>query len=208
MRFLLIISLVSFVGFTSCKKGKADFTLTGKITDTSFNASLEGATVKLYETVAGGSSTNLIGTSTTGSDGSYSFTFPRDQVETYTLVVTKHNYFDVDQDIEFSSLSTEDDNVRNYSTTAKAWVNLRFIHNGGMSTDLLEYTKQEGKQDCMECCPISQQSLMGNIDTSIYCVNDGNTNYSYYYNVVGGNNQGLKTAMTTPFDTTELLLNY
>ena len=208
MRLLLSIVLLIFLVSVSCKKGKADFTLSGKITDESYNTPLSGATVKLYETVAGGSSIDLVGTSSTASDGSYSFTFPREQIETYTLIVTKHNYFEINQDISFSSLSIDDENIRNYNTTAKAWVNLRFVNNGGQSTDLLEYTKQEGKQGCIECCPITQQSLSGAVDTSIYCINDGNTNYSYYYNLIGTTNQGLKTALTIPFDTTELLLSY
>ena len=45
-------------------------------------------------------------------------------------------------------------------------------------------------------------------DTIIYCINDGNTSYTYNYNVVGTSNIGQQTAVTIAFDTTEILLNY
>ncbi len=205
-QFSLICLLLSSI--FGCKKGPADFTLTGTITDSSFSAPLSDAVVKLYGTEAGGLSLDLIAQTTLESDGSYSFTFERGKIETYHLSVVKFNYFELYEDIPFSSLTIEEDNIRNYSTTAKSWVKLRFINTSPLVDDVLEYIKQEGKSACVECCPDGTTYLNGAVDTSIYCMNDGNTEYRYYYFVHNSSIQGPKSAITTAFDTTEILLSY
>ena len=194
--------------FTGCEKGPADFTLAGVITDNSFSTPLNGATVKLYATAAGGASIDLIAQTTLGSDGSYSFVFERGKIETYHLSVQKSNYFELYEDIPFSDLTIEEDNIRNYVTTAKAWAKLHFVNNSGDPADVLQYIKQEGKVNCAECCADGDQYLYGAVDTTIYCINDGNAEYKYYYWVHGSSNQGAKSVMTTAFDTVEILLNY
>ena len=50
------------------------------------------------------------------ADGKYEFTFPREQVERYIIEVQKEGYFSIIEDIYFSSLTLEQDNIRNYST--------------------------------------------------------------------------------------------
>jgi hypothetical protein len=208
-RNLLIACMgMLLLGTNGCKKGKADFVLTGAITNTTFSIPMTGAVVQLYGTEAGGSATNLISEMTLSADGLYSFTFPRDQIETYHLKVTKADYFSIEKDIPFADLTIENDNVRNYATTAKSWVKLRFVNTAPLPTDVLQYIKQDGKEGCDECCGDADIFLNGAVDTTIYCINDGNTEYSYYYWVHGTTNQGLRAATTTAFDTVEILLNY
>jgi hypothetical protein len=162
----------------------------------------------LYQVPIGTTQQVLLSTSTIGSDGLYSFTFPRDKMEKYVLVITKLNYFDISEEVFFSSLTTKEDNVRDYSTKAKAWVKLTFFNSNPAPGDQLKYIKQAGKEGCSECCSDAEQFLIGAINTSIYCVNDGNTDYSYYYWLIGTSNQGLKSAYTTAFDTVEISLTY
>ena len=206
--FLTLLLTVFSGTFSSFKKGKADFTLKGVLTDETFNTPFANAEVKLYSVPVATSQQILIGSSTTGSDGAYSFTFPRDKMEKYVLVVTKDNYFEINETVLFSNLSITEDNVRNYGTTAMSWARLIFLNQSPLASDHLRYIKQEGKAGCMECCPIAQQEYYGTLDTSIYCINDANTNYSYYYWILGTSNLGLKSAYTTPFDTVDIVLNY
>lgn len=206
--WIATISCLLMLPLSACKKGKSDITIRGVITDESFSTTLSGGTVTLLETEAGGGLINTIGETTLGADGSYSFTFPRNIVEQYTLIVEKNNYFDINEDIPFSDVTIEEDNIRNYSTTALSWVKLRFINLSPLPNDILRYIRNKGKSDCLECCVGGEQFLYGAVDTAIYCANDGNTVYSYnYYDFVSGN-QGLKSAVTQAFDTTEILLNY
>lgn len=201
-------AILLIVLFSACKKGKGDFTLKGVITDTTFSTPHTGAVVKLYQVPAGTTQEILIGTQTLGSDGSYSFTFPRDKMEKYMVKVTKTNYFSLNETVYFSELTLEEDNVVNFSTTAKSWAKLRFINSNPQPGDVLSYIKQEGKANCSECCTTSETIFYGALDTTIYCINDGNKVYSYFYNVSGTTNQGIKSATTVAFDTVEILLNY
>ena len=206
MRYFLPILIVLLS--VSCKKGKANFVVSGTLTDLTFSNNLTGATVKLYQVPVASSQEQLIETITSGEDGSYSFTFPRDKMEKYILKISKQGYFEIQKEVFFSELTIKEDNIRNYATTAKSWVKLRFINTVSSASDHLRYIKQEGKIDCQDCCSKDEQNYYGALDTIIYCVNDANTNYSYYYWIIGTPNQGLKSAFTTPFDTTEILLDY
>ena len=206
MRLLPFIFL--FLLVVSCKKGQANFVLKGTITDLTFNQNLVGAEIKLYQVPVASAQQQLISTSTIGNDGTYSFTFPRDKMEKYIITINKTNYFEIIETVYFSDLTTKEDNIRNYSTKAKAWVKLAFFNSSPMPGDQLKYIKQAGKEGCAECCSDAEQLLNGSVNTSIYCINDGNTDYSYFYWVLGTGNQGLKSAYTTPFDTVEINLTY
>lgn len=207
MKKVALLAVLSLFLISSCKKGKAEFTLTGTITDATFNSSMTNATVKLYATDAGSSITELIASTTLDGQGNYSFTFPRDMVETYYLEVTKENYFEIYESIPFADLTIDDDNVFNFSTTAKAWVKFHVSNVGGAATDVIEYIREEGKINCAECCPGGYRYYYGAIDTTFYCVNDGNAVYSGYYWAAGGSS-GPVWVETPPFDTVEININY
>lgn len=206
MRYLalLVIILLS----ASCKKGQADFVLKGTVSDLTFSQNLTGASIKLYQVPVGTTQQKLLGTATIGEDGNYKFTFPRDKMEKYIIEITKQNYFSISKEVFFSSLTIEEDNIRDFSTNAKAWVKLTFFNSSPLSSDQLNYIKQAGKEGCSECCSDAEQILYGAVNTSIYCVNNADTEYSYFYWVLGTANQGLKSAYTTAFDTVEISLTY
>lgn len=193
----------------SCKKGKADFTLKGTITDITFNQNLSGASIKLFQVPIGSTNEELIQTSTIGSDGTYSFTFPRDKIEKYILRISKTNYFDLEETVLFKDLTIEEDNIRNYGTHAKAWVKLTFKNTiSPSSSDEFKFIKQQGKEGCSECCSDTEQFLYGIVDTSIYCINNGNDYYSYLYFKLNTTSSGSMETQTVAFDTTEIILNY
>ena len=204
---IFLIVIISLVG--GCKKkGKADFTLKGVITDGTFSTPFINADVYLYETIAGQNSSTLIGQTTTNSFGEYSFTFSRNKAESYFLSSSKPDYFPLEETIYFSDLTIEEDNIRNYTTTALSWVRLRFFNQSPMASDVLQYTRQIGKINCSTCCSSGVNYLNGAVDTSIYCVNDGNTVYQYQYAVQGTTNNGIRSATSVAFDTTEIFLSY
>lgn len=191
----------------SCQKGKAKVTIKGIITDTSFATPLSDATVDLYQ-IESGVSDELIGQTTTNSNGEYSFTFDRDQTEYYRITSTKTDYYDLNESISFSDITINNDNVYDFSTAAKSWVKLRFHNPLGQITDVFKYIKQEGKSGCDDCCPETEQVLNGIIDTTIVYANNGNEIFSYHYFVTGTTNQGLKSTTTVAFDTTLINLTY
>jgi 5-hydroxyisourate hydrolase-like protein (transthyretin family) len=205
---LFLFAVLFSTAFISCKKGIAEFTLTGTVNDQTMNAPMVGATVRLYATEAGGVNTDQIASTTTDAQGNYSFTFARDKIETYHIRIEKPNYFETYVDIPFSSLTIEEQNIRNYSVKAKAWIKFHFTNSNPQITDVLEFIKQEGKVDCDECCPGGYRYYYGAVDTTFYCINDGNTPYSGYYWVQGTANQGPLWVVSPAFDTVEISLNY
>jgi hypothetical protein len=194
--------------FFSCKKGKGEFVLSGKLTDQTFDQALSGSTVKLYQVPVGTTQAELIGTQAIGSDGKYSFSFSRDKMEKYILKVTKNNYFKIEKEIYFSSLTLKEENIRNYGTTAKSWVKIHLLNQDPQPGDQLVYVKQQGKTGCEECCQSGTFYFEGPVDTTFYCINDGNTTYSFLYSISGTTTSEIVGAVTAPFDTTEIYLPY
>ncbi len=208
MRFQFLILIIVVSTFSGCKKGAGTFTIKGIITDETFNTGLSGATIELYKVPVASNNEILVDSKILGADGSYEFTFPREQIEKYVIRVNKNLYFPIESLVYYSSLNVESDNFRNYGTAAKSWVEIRLLNNSPNIGDHLIYTKQQGLNGCLECCPITEQNFYGATDTSIYCINKGNTLYSILYQVIGTNNTGIKEAITIPFDTTQIYLAY
>jgi 5-hydroxyisourate hydrolase-like protein (transthyretin family) len=203
--FLFIISIVLFFG---CNKGAGTFILEGMITDVSFNQPLAGAAVELYGISGGNNQYALVASTVTGEDGRYSFTFDRTRTEKYTLYVKKPLYFEQELEVYYSQLKLKETNIRNVSTTAKSWVEIKIFNNNAANNDHLQFIRQQGKNGCSECCFSGITHLYGFQNTSIFCINDGNSLYSIEYGVFGTSNTGIIGVTTTPFDTTVLNLTY
>ena len=207
-KYFFVLLLLSFIFY--CKKKELTFTLKGSVTDNTFGAALSGSVLKLEEINSNGTSLGIISEITIPSDGNYEITFKRNNSLKYILTVEKINYFKISDEISFSEFSTEQALTQNYGSNAKAWVKLRFNNTAPSdASDVLTYTKQEGKQDCEECCAKSEQTITGLGEKIVYCLNDGNTNYSYRYSSVNPTAILVEKSIYTPaFDTVELLLNY
>jgi hypothetical protein len=206
MKYTSLLIIVA-LGVFACQKKSVNYKIEGTVTDQSFSQPLSGATVQLYQVPAGTSGgSEILATTTTGSDGKYQFEFKREKIEKYTVKISKLNYFTATKDFTQEDLTPEKTNAFSHATTAKAWVKLHFV-NTDADTDL-KYIRQQGKQNCEECCASSEQFLYGAVDESIYCVNDANTAYAYYYWVLNSMDNGPMSIVTPAFDTVELLLNY
>lgn len=208
MKNTLFLLMALFMA-VSCKKEPIEFTLKGKVSDATFNSGLKDATITLTEIPIANGGAKVVGSAVLGADGSYSFTFKRDKAEKYVLSITKTNYFSIKEEIPFSTFSSEEALVKNYSTTAKAWAKIRFVNVGiANETDVLSFIKQQGKTGCAECCAVEERFVYGIADTSFICINDGNTNYSYYYSIHNSTSYGLPVIYTTAFDTVEYVQQY
>ncbi|MEN9743896.1 MAG: hypothetical protein RLZZ65_1701 [Bacteroidota bacterium] len=209
MERLILLSLSLFLLFSSCKKGTGSFVIHGKVSDLTFSKALEGAELKFYRVPIGTSEEILLKAITLPLDGSYQFEVPRDKTERYIIRVFKNNYFPIEKNIYYSELSIKEANTYDLSTDAMAWVKLHFKNLNGIFGDQFRYIKQEGFAGCETCCPSTSQDFYGpTIDTTFYCVNKANSTYSIYYWEINTQNNGLKSAFTTPFDTTLIEVIY
>ena len=208
MRNKMILILVIGTLFYSCEKNAGIFEISGTITDMSITSGLKDCIVYLYSFPVGTSEEVLTDSTFTGIDGTYSFSFERSQMEKYKIKFVKEGYFRGEETIYFSELSLEELNIVNLETYGKSWVGLHFFNENPQAEDHFRYIKQEGKIDCLECCPSEEQNFYGNLDTIIYCANNANNLYSIMYWVVGSPIVDVVGTNTTFMDTTLIEIAY
>lgn len=210
IRSKIIVCLVTLLFFVSCKKKELNFSIEGSISDLTLNSNLVGAKISIFQLSLGSTSpTEALDEMIVGNDGRYSFIFPREKAEAYLIKIEKENYFSIEETIPFSSFSTEKTLEKNFSTTAKAWVKIRFVNQSpALSGDILKYIKMNGKSNCSECCSNTEQFLYGVVDSTITCINDGNTNYSFYHWIINTPTQEQHSIYTPAFDTVTYTLAY
>jgi hypothetical protein len=204
----LIFLFCLLLGLFSCKKGAGSFVFTGTITDMTFNQGLEGAEIELYKVPIGTSDEIFVKNITLSSNGTYKFEVPRERMERYILRVQKDLYFPIEKEVYFSELSIQSDNIFNLSTKAMSWAKIHFKNLNPSPTDHFRYIKQEGFAACESCCPSTTQDFYGELDTTFYCLNNGNTTYSLFYWEMNTANNGQKSTNTTAFDTTLIEVIY
>jgi hypothetical protein len=202
------LSIFLILLFLSCDKGAGEFSISGIISDDTFQTSLVGADIAIYKVPLASNTEQFIGSQTIGSDGKYQFIVPRERIEKYILRITKQLYFPIEKTIYFSELKLKEENIFDLTTWAQSWVELKFVNQNPLSMDHFRYIKQAGYATCAACCPSSEQDFYGAVDTSIFCINKGNTIYSLLYWVLNTPNQGYLEANTSAFDTTQIYLNY
>lgn len=204
MKKLLAITALIALSL-GCKKKDVAYDITGTVIDgTNGNAALSGVVVQLYSVPAGGSLTYM-SQQTTAADGTYSFHIERERVESYTLVFTKYNFFDHQQSFTYDDASNSSSSAFNATLYSKAWVRLKFVTADANSN--LSITRYAGKSGCAECCG-STFNFSGITDTTIYCINNGNSAYSYYWFRDNSTTHGDTSIITPVGDTATLLLNY
>ena len=206
MKIIIVLLLLPLV--FSCKKGTGNFIIKGKITDETFSTGLDGAIIKLYKVPVASSSRILVESFTLQNDGNYSFTFPRERMEKFIVVVEKNLYFKLEKEIFYASFTVNEPLICNYGTKAKAWVELRFVNAVVQPSDHFRYIKQDGLVGCDECCSNTEENIYANPYFSKICINNANELYSILYWNIGTLQQGYNEVITTPFDTTLLLINY
>ena len=194
--------------FLSCEKGTGEFILKGTVLDSTFNQGLQNATLSLYKVPIGTSDELFVGSINLPANGAYEFKVPREKMERYILRAEKALYFPIEKEVYYSELSIKNPNEVNLSTKAMSWAKIHFKNNNPSAIDHFRYIKQEGLTACLSCCPSTAQDFYGALDTTFYCLNNGNTNYSLFYWELNTPNNGLKTTYTTAFDTSLIEVIY
>lgn len=204
---LLTILCLSYM-LLGCEKGTGSFVFTGTVSDLTFNQGLEGAQIKLYKVPIGTSDEIFVQNITLSSTGTYKFEVPRERMERYILRVQKDLYFPIEKEVYYSELSIQSDNIFDLNTKAQSWAKIHFKNLNPNPTDHFRYIKQEGLAACASCCPSTTQDFYGPLDTTFYCLNNGNTTYSLFYWEMNTSNNGQKSTFTTAFDTTLIEVIY
>lgn len=205
--FILLFTVTLIV---ACKKDKnLTFSINGTVFDESFNKGLADATIIVYEKPIGSFDLKEIGRTKSDGSGHYALDFTRNRVESYVVKIQKDFYFDKSYSILFNTLDPKKSIEYNFETTAYSWVKIHLKNSDEVNSyDDFIYRKTKGKVDCPDCCPSEEFHFYGALDTTFYCLSDGNKPFAYYYELSNTTNLGVKEQNTIPFDTITLTTLY
>lgn len=209
MRFFIFTLLLLGLTFSSCKKKNLEFKLKGNITALNTGSDLQGVSVKVYSYGVGTNVEKLEGTAQTDASGNYELNIQRSKIEKVEVRLYKANYFSKNTTYQFDELSTENDNIKNYSLSPQSYT--RFILKNNFSNDAedeLKILKVSGKTECDECCPNGTTFYYGIVDTVVVCANDGDTYMKFYWWVNGSQQHGVDSVYSVPFQTTDYTISY
>jgi len=202
-----ILFVLMALAFVSCKKGKTDFKIVGKVNDITFSNGMANTSVEIYKASANSTSPDNFKTITTDAAGNFTIDIKRDQFSFLEFIVSKDGYFTETKRIYFKDLSVESDNNIALDVNGKGWVKVRFL-NQNDNEAIMKYYNTEGKFDCAECCVSGMNTLTGLVDTTYYCVNNAGKNYQVKYAKSFTSFNGLKNIITPFQDTVEILIEY
>lgn len=193
--------------FSGCKKKKLIYVVEGVVTNQTFNQPFASLSLKVEIKKAVNAYYSTLKTITTNSQGYYRFELENDLIEKIRISAEPDLYFSIEQIIPYGDLTTES-NIYKLNGYAKSWARLIFNNLNPNASDHLSYIKKDGKVNCAECCTSATQDFYGATNDTVICINNGNTIYSYNYNLVGTPTYGFVSVYTTAFDTSEVVLNY
>jgi hypothetical protein len=206
--FILILMTV-----LSCKKDQIQYTVKGTVKNTVTNEGVNQVKLTFYQTEVNNNALNpnfiYIGTTTTSSNGAYSFTFDRKNIDKFKILV-EHNEYYVDETIYSAALlSTEDDVDFSYDLESKSWIEVRLKNNFVQNGELLNFHKYNVKEGCEECCVIGNLAVPYTIpDTTFVCNVVGDTYFKYTYGESSANTSTTDSVLCTQFDTTSIFIQY
>lgn len=134
-----LIVLTSIVSLSSCKKEVAVYNLNGKIYDPQLKKAVSSANVSLkaskVESGVYNPSYNEINSTSSSSNGNYSFEVEFDNVSGYRLDFTKNNYFDQSIDIKTEDLQNDAGLTMNTNLIPIGFVKLIIKNTSPQGTD-------------------------------------------------------------------------
>lgn len=198
--FVFVLLMVSVI---ACKKDPIYYTLNCNVTDSSAASGLVGATasVKIFYTAGAGQNSET--TYTTDISGNFNLKIERKKIDKIVISIYKDGYFSTSRTFYLDELSVEDPNNIDFSVYAKSWVKLHFTGDGTIN---YQFLREIGLENCEECFPSGLQTITNVTDTSLYYINNGNTPFQLFWNVLGTAVSGQENVITIAQDTTEILI--
>lgn len=212
-----VLPLFAILLLSSCRKNKTvEYEISGVISDQYTNAGIAGVTVilEVQELSGGNFSTTFktIESTTTSSNGSYSFKFDRRNASEYRITISKTNYFGAEFSINPDHLNEEAANIKNYDMASKGWVRVNIKNvNPFNASDIVTYQMANTLNCNNGCCGVTPFELEGmNVDTTFICLAHGNSEptASGFYTKNGTGSSVSETFTVMPLDTVDVNIHY
>ncbi len=199
----------------SCKKDQIQYNITGTVKNEITNSKISQVKLQFYQTELNANVLNpnfvFLGTTTTNSNGEYSFSFDRKKIDKFKITVEHDEYYPIEDLFSSSELSSENENNFSYELESLSWVKIRLKNNFVQMNKSLNFHKYN-VQECEECCVNGNLAIPYTIpDTTFICPVIGDVYFRYTYGVVIGNSatsSSTDSVLCIPFDTTSIFIQY
>jgi len=196
----------------SCKKDPIQYTFQGTVQESVNTANLSGVKVTISQRVYDGnvasSFFNSVGSLITDANGYYELSFKREKVVEFKIELLKTGYFEFEEIINSSEVSTAEPNIFNYSLEPKSWIRFNLMNLGGFTTDEFTMIHYNFKEDCEGCTTNEYYYYNGIVDSTFTYTSTGGEYVRYSYKIPGGTVYVQDSVYTTLFDTVVVNLNY
>jgi len=207
--YLFLILLI----VSSCTKDQIQYKLIGTFKNEITNSNISQVKLKFYQTEVNSNVLNpnfvYLGTTTTNSNGEYSFSFDRQNIDKFKITIEHPEFYE--NEIVYSSavLSSENENVFNYELESKSWIKIRLKNNFAQEGEILNFHKYNVKEGCETCCVSGNLAVPYTIpDTTFVCAVVGDVYFKYTYGVTPQNSSTTDSVLCTQFDTTSIFIQY
>lgn len=213
---LKIVALLIIVAFASCKKDARIFTVKGKIYNPQMETYVEGVEVKLLGSVVESGIYNdnyiTLNSDITNANGEYSMEIEEQKVSGYRFLISKENYFVIEEDITTDKIESSDEFNKNFNLYPIAEIQLNVQNTQPFnSDDEIRYRFLNIESSCRECCNNSFVIGSGPLyNESKTCELRGNKALKLEWIVfkAGGTNTYHDTIYCEAFKTTTFDINY
>ena len=218
-RLLIFLAVALFsllMAMWACKKEQAKIIFKGTVNDPNLHQPVANARVTLSSSsVSNGfynPNYNDIATTTTLSDGSFSFEFDKQKSAGYRVYISKDNYFDNTIDIPESDITAGSAYTPTYALYPAGFITLHVKNVSPFdTTDMIAYSFSSVQTSCFQCCSNATVKGYGtHYETTSSCRTYG-ANYvriNWHVFKFGSDVSYSDSVYCTPFDTTYYQLLY
>lgn len=211
MKWINFVALLLLI-YGCQKNSTTSFTVKGQINDSESGIPLGDVAIAIYENNSNNmnSASELIAQGVSNSDGSYSIEFPRNLVESYTILYTKEGYFTEEVTKSFEFFKTDQENIINLNDRPIGWI--RFIIENTAPTDpqdQLKLYKETGAEYCPDCCADGYYYFDGpSVNTTMICPNVAGRYFVFRYWDVLAPSYAHDSVLIQQNDTIDYLIQY
>lgn len=186
LKRLSSILLIAGMCSMSCKKKEIDLSQnwTGRVLDKNSGSPVVGASITLKASfVASGinnTSLQTLGTTSTNSNGYYSFEYDRKQFTEIEISATKGSYANFSSEINITDVKSDEDFRFDFRMIAKAWVSLTITHSSATTDNRFWYRNLSVSENCTNCCNNKTVSFASDtVNYARICQIEGNQFHRY-----------------------------
>ncbi len=211
-RRILPLLVLLLLGITACKEKQLYYEIDGTTRDGISGEAIPGMTITLYQKQYNQNVLNnnyiLVGSTTSDSEGHYTFTIAREKIYDLKFEVRHDDYYEKDFVHSQDELQTNTINTFNFDMEAEGM--LRFIIQNPVvkPQEQLNLYKSGFREGCLECCENGGVSFFEMGDTTFSCAVVGGSTVHIDFGEVTASTSFSEDITCKRFGTTTYTISY